>query len=906
MLLRHVLRFGAVPYKYVFLAVVLVAGGLWLVVPASSAAADGNSYYAFAQGTGTPTGCPTESKPKTGCSLGEALSQAGAGDTILLATPGSSESYVGTWTVSTSGTSPSEPLTIEPAAGVVDPTLSGNGGSTTGCTTGTCNGPVLSLSFGVSLTVEGLTIEDGSNHALTAGGGAIDTGDGYEGAGGTLTVSDSTFIGNYGGDAGGAISNANDAGSGTALISGSTFIDNSAESGGAISNGEDNSSGSLSVTDSTFSGNSASPGGLGSDGGAIDNGDDGSGTLSVSDSTFSGDSATDGPEIDNADTFGHGTVYVAGNIFDGSCDQAGGTWYDEGYNVGTDGTCENGGPDDSMALTSSELGPLASNGGPTETVLPLAGNPGLARVPNPTSVTLNGSSVALCPVTDQRGVASGTGLACNAGAVQGAAGLYAAPSAVGTGNCSSAVNACTLQTALSEAAAGSTVYLVQPGTEGTASSYYIGNWDVDTSETSTSSQVTIEPGPGVTSAPILDGDGTSAGTCETTSCDGPVLTISGGVYATIEGITIQNADNTTTYFGGAIDSGGDRTLTVSDDTFTGNSANAGDGGAIDNGDTAGGGGTLSVTDSTFADNSSIYDGGAIDNGDGNGNGTLSVADSTFTGNSANYDGGAIDNGDSIGRGTLSVADSTFTGNSARLDGGAIDNGDDGSGTLSVADSTFTGNPARDGGTIDSGDTGGSGTGYVGADIFDGSCDQAGGSWTDEGYNLGTNGSCQNGGTGDITDAGLTLPGLADNGGPTKTILPALGSPAIGKIPTGTSLNGVQVCSRHDQRGVASFHKCTIGAVEGGFLITTTSLPSASPGKHYHPVHLTTQEAGSHATLSWTEVKLPSGMTLSKAGVLSGKPSKSLEAGQTSIKVKVTETVGGTKTTVEATIALTIT
>ena len=37
--------------------------------------------------------------------------------------------YVGNWTVSTSGTSASAPLTIEPASGVANPTLDGNGGS---------------------------------------------------------------------------------------------------------------------------------------------------------------------------------------------------------------------------------------------------------------------------------------------------------------------------------------------------------------------------------------------------------------------------------------------------------------------------------------------------------------------------------------------------------------------------------------------------------------------------------------------------------------------------------------------------------------------------------------------------------------------------------------------------------
>ncbi|MGD0688036.1 MAG: IPT/TIG domain-containing protein, partial [Streptosporangiaceae bacterium] len=94
------------------------------------------------------------------------------------------------------------------------------------------------------------------------------------------------------------------------------------------------------------------------------------------------------------------------------------SWADAGYNAGTDATCENGGTADSAALTLAELGPLASNGGPTQTVLPLAGNPALGIVPASTSVTLDGSPVALCPVTDQRGVASAPGAACDAGAVQ--------------------------------------------------------------------------------------------------------------------------------------------------------------------------------------------------------------------------------------------------------------------------------------------------------------------------------------------------------------------------------------------------------------------------------------------------------------------------------------------------------
>ena len=49
---------------------------------------------------------------------------------------------------------------------------------------------------------------------------------------------------------------------------------------------------------------------------------------------------------------------------------------------------------------------------------PLPGNPGIGLVPFNTTVTLNGSSVTLCPTIDQRGVHSAPGKACNSGAVQ--------------------------------------------------------------------------------------------------------------------------------------------------------------------------------------------------------------------------------------------------------------------------------------------------------------------------------------------------------------------------------------------------------------------------------------------------------------------------------------------------------
>ena len=56
----------------------------------------------------------------------------------------------------------------------------------------------------------------------------------------------------------------------------------------------------------------------------------------------------------------------------------------------------------------------------------------------------------------------------------------------------------------------------------------------------------------------------------------------------------------------------------------------------------------------------------------------------------------------------------------------------------------------------------------------------------------------------ITVADPQLGPLQDNGGPTKTMLPASGSPAIG-LGTG--------CPPIDQRGNARPSACTLGAVE---------------------------------------------------------------------------------------------
>jgi hypothetical protein len=152
---------------------------------------------------------------------------------------------------------------------------------------------------GASLTLEGITLENGQAvaGAVTFGGGVYNAG--------TLTVSDSTFSGdtssadvaNPGG--GGAIYN-----DGTLTVSDSTFSGDTSNGnlnyggGGAIYN-----DGTLTVSDSTFSGDT-SYSDLEYGGGAIYN----NGTLTISDSSFSGDTA-----FTNGTFAGGGAIYSNGD-----------------------------------------------------------------------------------------------------------------------------------------------------------------------------------------------------------------------------------------------------------------------------------------------------------------------------------------------------------------------------------------------------------------------------------------------------------------------------------------------------------------------------------------------------------------------------------------------------------------
>ncbi len=160
-----------------------------------------------------------------------------------------------------------------------------------------------------------------------------------------------------------------------------------------------------------------------------------------------------------------------------------------------------------------------------------------------------------------------------------------------------------------------------------------------------------------------------------------IFIVNSGINLTLNNLTITNATEAIYNSRG--------TLTVTDTSFTSNTANYG--GAIYNYL-----GSVSVTDTSFTSNTATTYGGAILN-DG---GSVSVTDSNFTYNTAQQGGGIF-----TFYGTVNVSGSNISDNTAtHYHGGGIENY---FGTVSVSDSVISGNTAQNsggGGIINDGGT----------------------------------------------------------------------------------------------------------------------------------------------------------------------------------------------------------
>ncbi len=159
---------------------------------------------------------------------------------------------------------------------------------------------------------------------------------------------------------------------------------------------------------------------------------------------------------------------------------------------------------------------------------------------------------------------------------------------------------------------------------------------------------------------------------------GGAFNVDDGCTATVTNCTFTN---NTAERAGAVSIWDSSSVNITDCTFTGNSVastSRGYGGAINSHNYS----TAIITNCTFVNNTAAINGGAVSNFKG----TMTITGCTFIGNSA-VTGGAIDNDPNS---VLTVKNSTFTANRATT-GGVIENYD--SSTLNMTGCTFVNNTA---------------------------------------------------------------------------------------------------------------------------------------------------------------------------------------------------------------------
>jgi fibronectin-binding autotransporter adhesin len=461
---------------------------------------------------------------------------------------------------------------------------------------GVCAGGTITFSgdFTIPLASEliigkNMTIDGAGNFVTISGNNAVrvfSVNTGVTAALSNLTIEN----GNAGGGNGGGILNP----SGAALtVTNSTFTGCFSYLGGGIYN-----EGALTVANSTFSGNTTTDGG-----GICSNAP---GTLNVTNSTFSGNRATwEGGSIFNTGAFTYANCILANSTVDSGGVEC---WTNvvpvSANNLIEDGSCV------AAIIADPNLGPLANNGGYTQTMALLPGSP-----------AIDAGSDAVCGASpvggkDQRGITRPQGAHCDIGAYEltaqtGPVYVVNDNSDTDDGVCDYApAGDCTLREALNAATA-------HPGSD------------------------TISFAPALSGQTIILGSTLTIDSDVTIDGSGQPITLSGNnavrVFSVNTGVTAA----------------------LSDLTVANGNAGGGNGGGILNPS----GAALTVTNSTFTGCFSYLGGGIYNEG------ALTVANSTFSGNTTTDGGGICSNAP----GTLNVANSTFSGNRAYWEGGSIFN-----------------------------------------------------------------------------------------------------------------------------------------------------------------------------------------------------------------------------------------
>ncbi len=353
-----------------------------------------------------------------------------------------------------------------------------------------------------------------------------------------------------------------------------------------------------------------------------------------------------------------------------------------------------------------QLGPLADNGGPTQTFALLTGSPAIDAGSNPAALT-----------SDQRGgnFFRVSGAAADIGAFElqpGGASSFVVNTLADENDGNYSPGHLSLREAveLANANPGDDTITFDPSLDG-------GTINLTQGELAITDSVTIE-GPGAANLTINAGGNSRIFDVNdgnlTTNIDVEIdgLTLTGGnaaaatwpgnaggaIYSsenlTLRGCTITG--NTAANLGGGIciNTTSVAATIIQDSVISGNTATA-DGGGIAM--TIVNYSTLTIQDSTISGNTAGGNGGGVA-ASVSYYGAVSLQDSTVSGNQADGNGGGIQTATATSAATM-LQDSTVTGNTAGQSGGGIAISTQGTGTTTIQNSTVVGNTAKLGGGV---------------------------------------------------------------------------------------------------------------------------------------------------------------------------------------------------------------
>jgi hypothetical protein len=595
---------------------------------------------------------------------------------------------------------------------------------------GTPDFRIFKINSGNTVSISGLTISNGQTpasfgggiwnelsvlnlHNCTVSGNSAVHGGGIFNNIGTLNVTNSTFIGNSAVNNGGGIISDNDS---TLNISNSTFSGNSANAGGAVANDS-----IATVTNSTFTGNT----GFAQGGGIFNQPSDQVSirnsilALNTSASTCGGSCPNGSPDLSGDFTsLGHNLIGKS----DGST----------GFTNGSNG--------DQVGSVASpldpRLGPLANNGGPTQTHALLADSTAIDAGNNCVVDNSCTPPLGLSLTTDQRG-----------------AGFPRSNDGDGDGTSTVDIGAFEVQVILvtntNDSGSGSLRQAITDANTSAAT-------DAINFQSGLTGTITLLTAlPDLSTSMSINGPGANNLTVQRSAVPATpqfrIFTVSVAGSVQVQGLTISNG---LTANGGGILNQNNATLILRNCSISGNAADFG--GGVRNE------GILTVISSTISGNTAnaFAGGGIINRGSA---ASATIINSTVSGNQAGAGGGIFDDGITT---SLRLTNCTITNNTATAGGSA-------SGLHTNNQSNSSPQNAKVRNTIIAGNTGTS------PELL--------GFFTSEGNNLigksdGTNGF-SNGSNGDKVGT-VALPldpllgPLANNGGPTQTHALLPGSPAI--------------------------------------------------------------------------------------------------------------------------------